>query len=444
MPMASANASPRIMLVWITGWASGLRPRASSARPTMLPMPRAGPKAPSPIAIPAPMYLIPLSLIENDVVSCWATSRTVSITGATIASNRSIYQSSFVLGLTWLHMLDGFVCAFLCLRFVFGRVAAVRHCHDAKNESQHREDEGLDNANEEFEAIEHERQKEGGHEGEHEDHYLSREHIPEETGGEAEQTDELRNEFEEADEGVDRSLKKGSRAKLSRATKHASEVEGLTSIAEESEGSYAPGLDRNCGYDRERKRGIEVGVGPAEEGQKLTHSLAFLVGLLELLLRVRVVRVDTVGAKAARAREGHVIHVERANGGLFHHKAVLLLLDTANDIEGRQEREPVGGEHEEEDGGDDREEAAAVFLAGDIDDEVEERLDDGLDHVLGAVRHHLPAAGRQEYDDDHRQDNQTRCEHGVCDVDRANAEQRFGLDRDMRRGTAEEDKTDEE
>src|SRR3990172_6834571 len=34
MPMASAKASPRIMLVWITGWASGLRPRASMARPT--------------------------------------------------------------------------------------------------------------------------------------------------------------------------------------------------------------------------------------------------------------------------------------------------------------------------------------------------------------------------------------------------------------------------
>src|SRR6266542_2795924 len=284
MPMASANASPRIMLVWITGWASGLRPRASSARPTMLPMPRAGPKAPSPIAIPAPMYLIPLSLIENDVVSCWATSRTVSITGATIASNRSIYQSSFVLGLTWLHMLDGFVCAFLCLRFVFGRVAAVRHCHDAKNESQHREDEGLDNANEEFEAIEHERQKEGGHEGEHEDHYLPREHIPEETGGEAEQTDELRDEFEEADEGVDRALEEGSGAKLRGATEHTTEVEELASVAEEAERGYAPGFDCYRRDDRKGKRGVQVGVGPAEEGQELADGLAFFVGLLELLL----------------------------------------------------------------------------------------------------------------------------------------------------------------
>ncbi len=42
MPMASANATPRIMLVWMAARASGLRPRASIALATSMPMPIAG------------------------------------------------------------------------------------------------------------------------------------------------------------------------------------------------------------------------------------------------------------------------------------------------------------------------------------------------------------------------------------------------------------------
>ena len=100
MAMASANARPRIMFVWITGCASGLRPSASIARPTRLPMAIAGPNEPNPMAIPAPMNLIPSSLIVNFVApaSSWATILAPSTMGGIRARSVSMYYL-LVLGL---------------------------------------------------------------------------------------------------------------------------------------------------------------------------------------------------------------------------------------------------------------------------------------------------------------------------------------------------------
>ena len=69
MAMASAKAIPRIMFVWITVCASGLRPSASIAFDTNMPMPIAGPAPPMPMATPAPMNLIASSVISNSGIS---------------------------------------------------------------------------------------------------------------------------------------------------------------------------------------------------------------------------------------------------------------------------------------------------------------------------------------------------------------------------------------
>ena len=59
MPLASAKATPRIMLVWMAARASGLRPSASIALPTSMPMARAGPMPPTAMAMAAPIALAP-------------------------------------------------------------------------------------------------------------------------------------------------------------------------------------------------------------------------------------------------------------------------------------------------------------------------------------------------------------------------------------------------
>src|SRR3990172_1043810 len=121
MPMASEKERPRIIFVWITGWASGLRPSASIARPTRLPMAMAGPKAPRPMAMPAPMNFNPASLIANLVApASWAATRAPSAMG-------------------------GGAVAFIRL---LGGMLAVRHRHHSEHKRQHGENERLDHADE--------------------------------------------------------------------------------------------------------------------------------------------------------------------------------------------------------------------------------------------------------------------------------------------------------
>src|SRR3972149_3642459 len=152
MPIASAKASPRIMLVWMTGWASGFRPRASMARPTRLPMARAGPKAPRPIAIPAPRNLMPSSVMANFVLS-WAAIRRPSTAGGTRARNRSIYTS-----LPWdfrfalLVRLLGGACRRRAVHALSAVWLPVGDGHHAEDQGEHGEDERLDDPHEQLQT----------------------------------------------------------------------------------------------------------------------------------------------------------------------------------------------------------------------------------------------------------------------------------------------------
>ena len=81
-------------------------------------------------------------------------------------------------------------------------VALGGHC--AKHEHEQREHRRLDEPDEEFQAIDDVHKQEGHQEGQHEDQHFARENVSEETEGEADDADQLREEFEEPNEGTDR------------------------------------------------------------------------------------------------------------------------------------------------------------------------------------------------------------------------------------------------
>src|SRR3990170_9043556 len=73
MAMASAKAKPRMKLVKSAPWASGLRPSASMALLTSMPIPGRGPSEPRPIARAAASSFKPSSVIDAVLLSLyWA------------------------------------------------------------------------------------------------------------------------------------------------------------------------------------------------------------------------------------------------------------------------------------------------------------------------------------------------------------------------------------
>src|SRR4030042_980051 len=339
MPMASANARPRIMLVWITGCASGLRPSASIAPRTRLPMAMAGPNAPNPIAIPAPMYLIPASLMANFVApaSCWATSRAPSSTGGIRARSVSMY---YLLAPNLLLLALGFRDhrpSLLLMLLLIRMRLPVGNRHHAEHQGKRGEDERLDDPHEHLQAVESDSQDQRRQEREHKDHHLAGEHIAEETEGEAHQPHQLRYQLQYADESIDRSLEDLPEVETEQPPEHAPEVEELPPVAEPN-GGDPRGLHGNGGGDGQGQRGVQVGVGAAEQRDQLTHCLTLPLRLLERLFCVRVVLVYRVGTAVALAGEAHPSHGQRAHVRLLHHKPVLLLLDEADGVEHGEQR----------------------------------------------------------------------------------------------------------
>src|SRR3990172_1253789 len=261
MPMASANATPRIMLVWMAARASGLRPRASIALPTRLPMASAGPKPPTPIAMAAPSALA--ASVSRATKNGRALKRSMSdlpplhLSGGAFQISEYCEQALVSLDCPSFGMC-GVVsvgpATFVSVVVLF--VAVVLNRTDREDKRQHREHRGLDEPHEELQPIDDVHEKEWHQERQHEDQDLAREHVSEETEGEADHADELREEFEDADKRHD-----------------AVEVEELLEVTE-AERLESPELDAEEGDDGQRERVVHIAEGAAEERNDEPELLA--------------------------------------------------------------------------------------------------------------------------------------------------------------------------
>src|SRR3972149_9508547 len=118
----------------------------------------------------------------------------------------------------------------LALPRLMGGMLAVRHRHDSEHKRQHGEDERLDHADEQLQAVEGDGEDKRREEGEHQDHHLAREHIPEQTECEAHQPHQLRYQLEYADEDVYRSPEELAEAQAEQSPEHPTEVEELAAV----------------------------------------------------------------------------------------------------------------------------------------------------------------------------------------------------------------------
>src|SRR5581483_6608220 len=294
--MASANAIPRIMLVWITGCASGLRPSASIALPVSMPMASAGARPPSPMAMPAPMYLRPVSVKAS--------------------SGKSAEMSKSCLLL--LRPRVGHLCVSLNPPRGIGTSVQRRHLdrlvlavllvgadgEDGEDERQHSEHERLDEPDEDLEPVERQRHQEGQQERHHEQQDLAGEHVAEEPEGEADQAGDLGDELQHADEHVD----------------WAAEVDELARVLEEAEGGDAPELDEDHRHDRDGERRVDVRIHAAEVGLDDAQLLVVLVQVVDRLVRV----ADETGGALVVSRRARA----RTRPG---DRDVLLLLELLDD-----------------------------------------------------------------------------------------------------------------
>src|SRR5579859_5541550 len=197
MPIASAKARPRIMLVWIAGRASGLRPSASIAFATRLPMPSAGPIAPMPMAIPAPMFFMPSSEMcvvssriaiiavsrcifpppgpaaprprHRGIVLAWSGPTRAAHTVARCASRRGHSVRRRLRRLP--------VCS---MRLVLALVVRLNG-HHGENEGEQRKDCRLNEAHERLQSVEDDGKDERGQERDESDQHVAGEDVAEET-----------------------------------------------------------------------------------------------------------------------------------------------------------------------------------------------------------------------------------------------------------------------
>src|SRR5258708_3840640 len=139
MATASANATPMIIGKNTVPLASGLRPIASIALPTAMPMPMPGPIAPRPIARPAPST-------PYDGACCSIRSKNIPSSSAWSASRPLIGRERS----PRLVLAGG--CRLVVKLLVLGRQGHER-------EREQGEDQGLHQADEQLEAQEQRREK---------------------------------------------------------------------------------------------------------------------------------------------------------------------------------------------------------------------------------------------------------------------------------------------
>src|SRR3972149_10591673 len=145
-----------------------------------------------------------------------------------------------------------------------------RHGEGHENKCQAAEDEGLDDAHQEFQTVERQSEQKRHQERGHQQQYLSRRHVAEETEGEADDADEHAEKLDEADEDVDDADEYATESSLDIAS------EKLAETAEElAEGEVVlkpPNAQRakteECngheGHESDCQGGVDVRVGASE------------------------------------------------------------------------------------------------------------------------------------------------------------------------------------
>src|SRR5438067_3809012 len=132
MATASANATPMIIGRNTVPLASGLRPIASIALPTAMPMPMPGPIAPRPIARPAPS-------VPYDGPSCSSRSKNMPSSSAWSAS-----QPPRTRGPRPRLMVAGGARRLVLELLVLGRQGHERQGEQAEDQRLHQPDEQLE------------------------------------------------------------------------------------------------------------------------------------------------------------------------------------------------------------------------------------------------------------------------------------------------------------
>src|SRR3990172_5010329 len=191
MAVASEKARPRIMLVWMVGVASGLRPMASTAPPATMPMPMPPPSTPM-AARPAPIYFRPMMKIvaaSASIVSDLLLMSAMRSGGQPSARTKSVRGGCF--------RVTGVV-----LRLVVVAVMAddsLAH----EGERQHREHVGLNDAHEDFQPVEHAGHDHGGQRAQDGEQQRAGEDVAEQPEAKREDLGELRHQLQQAHQEVD-------------------------------------------------------------------------------------------------------------------------------------------------------------------------------------------------------------------------------------------------
>src|SRR3989344_712669 len=121
-----------------------------------------------------------------------------------------------------------------------------------EEEREHREYQGLDDADEHLEADQRRREEIGEEESRDEDHDFAREDVSEETEGEGDETTDIAHELDQADGEID----------------GRGEVDVFPGILKEAEDDDARYLDDEKGDDGEREGEIEIGGRSPQEGDE--------------------------------------------------------------------------------------------------------------------------------------------------------------------------------
>src|SRR5579875_47754 len=269
MPIASANARPRIMFVWIAPRASGLRPSASIALLTSRPMPSAGAIAPTPIAKPAPRLFIPLSVIWSRMLSSVVRK---PITFSFVQDCRpSLVRPPYnAHAWAWCASRSGLLLGRessmrprdLVRLFVMLLLAVVLNGRYREDEGEQRKDRRLNKADERLQTEEHGRDDQRCQKRDKEDHHVAGEDVAKKTEGETDDADKLRQQLKDANEDVDRIG----------ALRKRREAEELAQILV-TERRETPELDKDRRPDRDRERRVGVAVGAAEERPELDRRM---------------------------------------------------------------------------------------------------------------------------------------------------------------------------